>query len=91
MNVSKPVTFSNTKSIVIKNASHFLNENELKDKTSSLAGLVQIEAVDVDPILSKHKGEVLYKQTFEQDYVLQPKQMLHRGSMCVSELYGTST
>ncbi|CDW71242.1 UNKNOWN [Stylonychia lemnae] len=81
-----PITWLSSKPITIHDASlktRDLPDHRSKDQKQKIA----IEAFVVnEPIKNGH--EVIYSQTLDCDYILQPKGMVGRGSMCVAELYG---
>ena len=81
-----PATISNSKKVTIIDAT--LRDKLLFDNRSKLEKQkVNLEAFVVDE-QPENGHEVLYSQTLDCDYVIQPRGMRNRGSMCVTELYG---
>ena len=49
------------------------------------------EAKSIDPKIYENDKEMIFFKPMGSDYILQPKAMLYRGSMCSSELYSNKT
>ena len=45
----------------------------------------------IDENIKENDKELIFFKPNGQDYILQPKAMLYRGSMCTTELYSNKT
>ena len=88
-NDSQPITMSNLKGCYIKGENY--RQNRLCDRRNKREQAVFSDAlVPYANQIPEFKNDLMYQQTPDQDYIIQPKSMMFGGSMCITELYSKS-
>jgi hypothetical protein len=81
---SCPMTSSNLRPLLL-NSSEYHDRRLLDHRGDSFKEQHLMETKKILPAF--YKNDLIFQQTPDQDYIIQPKSMVHAGSMCVTELY----